>query len=147
MNWNFFVTVIAYTVAIIVVLYALWMEWRDLTQSSSQAKQGLGYGASYAPGKVIQGDTLNIILNKIRLSALYDINGVQWRRCIIFSFVAVILLFLILFCRLPNGAQLLSAMLILYLLLYIMISGYQQFIASYAIKQIDESIALIRAMV
>lgn len=123
------------------------MEFTDLRCPSTKAsaKQcGPGKGVAYVKGRPFTRDSPDTLLDKISLSSSYENNTVKWRRCLIFSFFVTVIIFLLVFSRLPCGKELLICVLILYCCMYFMLSFYQNEISRPATRQIDVSIDLLR---
>lgn len=141
------ITILIYTVLICVTVYAIKMEYTDLrcpTTKTHSKHCGPGKGAAYYRGRPFTRDTPDILLDKISLSGGYENNAVKWRRCLIFSLLVTLIIFLLVFTRLPSGKELLICVLVLYCCMYFMLSFYQNQISRYATRQIDVSLDLLR---
>jgi len=139
------VNLVIYIVLGIVLFYAIRMEYTDLyCKSTTSKKCGTCMGNAYIKGKPVNNDDINTLLNKIAISARYELNGVKWRRCFILAIIATFILFFLLYNRLPTGPELLISVIVLYVIYYLAAIFYQQTVATCAIKQIDQSIGQIK---
>lgn len=148
MKFTPFKIIVTFTVLIIfsiLLIYATKMEYSDLFCSTNKGKQicKSGNGVAYREGKPSPNDSVDVLLQKISYSSIYETNSVKWRRCLILSVVITLVLFFLLFSRLPTGREFLICVLIIYFTMYLMLSFYQSQVAKYAVKQILTSIKYI----
>lgn len=146
MSFSVGVTILIYVILIVTALYAMKMEMTDLRCPSTSTKSrycGPGKGVAYFKGKPSPEDDVRTLLEKISLSSSYEENTVKWRRCLIFSLIITLIFFLLVLSRLPNGNELLIGALLVYVLLYFMMTYYQSQVAKPAVKQIDTALKLL----
>lgn len=147
MNYLLIVTVIVYIVIIVLAYYAIKMEYTDLKCPSTKGNEvcGNGRGVAYIQGKPNADDDVCTLISKIGLSSKYESNSVKWRRCLIFSIIVTFAIFGLILCRLPNGQELLISILILYIASYLLLIFYYNSISRPAVKQIDQSLELLKS--
>lgn len=84
-----------------------------------------GNGKLWAKHRFTLNDTVKTSLAKISaLNHSYN-KAIIWRRYLILSFVATILLFLVALQRLPTGFELLGSMLIIFIVFYVAHNYYR----------------------
>jgi len=148
------ITIIIYIIIVIVIVILIKVEKIDLTCPNPSNKDDqiceLGRGSPYFAGKIDKDDDNDTILDKIKLSARYEINTIIWRRMLILSFILSFIILIVIeksskgLLRLPNIIDFISVTLIIYLGIYIMTELYQQWITNFAIEQIDEAVDALR---
>jgi hypothetical protein len=138
-------SIFIYVVIIMFLLIAIWAESRDVVCPEFKSKKcGPGRGGAYAAGRPEKGDSLKILLQKIRLTARYEVNSIIWRRAFV---VAVISSFLVLYVtrkKLPSGFQLATAFLISYIVLYLTLTTFQKVVTRPALDQLDDILSRIK---
>lgn len=138
-------TLIIYIGLSILLYIAIKYEYLDIyCPNRSSPVCGRGMGSMYVKGKPNSLDDIITLLEKIKISSRYEKNSVKWRRSFILSLISTILIFLILFHRLPDGKETLITLAILYFLFYISLDFFQHYVTKYAIKQIDLAISLLK---
>lgn len=106
------------------------------TKDKSVCKDG--NGKLWAGHKFTKSDTPRTSLAKIStLNQNYG-KAVIWRRCIILSFVATILIFLVTLKRLPSGFELLGSMLVIFMVFYVANGFYRYHHDSFIEEAITE---------
>lgn len=138
-------SIFLYVVIIGFLLIAVWAESRDAVCPEFKSKKcGPGMGCAYAAGKPEKGDSLKVLLQKIRITARYEVNSIIWRRAFV---VAVISAFLVLYVtrkKLPSGFQFATAFLIIYIVLYLTLTTFQKVITRPALDQLDDILSRIK---
>ena len=136
--------ILIYVVIVAFLVIAVWAESRDVSCPDFKSKTcGPGMGCAYAAGKPAKGDSLKVLLQKIRITARYEVNSITWRRAFI---VAVISAFLVLYVsrkKVPSGLQLGAAFLIIYIVLYLTLMTFQKAVTKPALEQLDAILAQI----
>jgi len=145
LNSQKLLSVLLYLLIFVFLFVAIRAEHRDVKcEEYKSSKCGPGMGTAYAAGKPHPGDSLKVLLQKIRITARYEVNSIIWRRAFI---VAVIASFLVLYTtgkKLPSGFKFAVAFLIIYIVLYLVLTGFQKVISQPALNQLDAILSQIK---
>ena len=79
---------------------------------------------AYSAAKKRDKDSISSSLRKIRYCATYDMRTIKWRRSLISAGIVTILLFALIWRRMPSSAELLSHMLLITAVFSTMWSSY-----------------------
>lgn len=145
MDWIYEIdwfTVLIYTTAIIALLAAFYLEYKDLFCPYGGIAR-YGNGAAYSLGKVDLHDSYNDILQKIRISSRYDEASVYWRRTIIFTVLLVFTIFILVLQRLPTAYETIVSFLIIYLFTFLFLTYYQRVVSKCATDQVNKATFLL----
>ena len=134
-----FFTIIMYIATFITLYFALTLEYKDLFCPYDGQKCKVGNGAAYEKGKIDPNDSYETILKKIRISSRYDESSVYWRRTIIFTILLLYTLLLLVLRRLPNGYEILTSLITIYLFTFLFLVYYQETVSKPATKQVSEA--------
>lgn len=144
MRFWIFITIGVYLGLFIALLFAYKAENQDLYCPHPGADVcTYGNGAAYAQGIPNENDTLSELLAKLKIASRYDKNSVTWRRCLIFSIIAGLIVSFLILRRLPTGSELLSAVFTIYLLLYLMYEFYKRELSLPAVTHVDNIVHII----
>lgn len=121
------ISVAIYIGILVLVVFAVWAEWKDLKSKAA---------TSYAEPN--RGDSFSEIIQKIKMTSKYESNSIFWRRAIIAAIVSSFLILYITNKKIPDGITMATAFLITYIIIYIMITVFQKLISSRAVNQIEE---------
>jgi hypothetical protein len=137
--------ILIYTILIVVALIAAYAEYKDdRCTEFKTGKCGPGMGSAYAAGIPDKNDSVDALLDKVRITARYEVNSIMWRRCFIGAVVASFLILYIAHKKVPNGLQLGITFLITYITMYIIITTFQAIVTRPALAQLDDILALLR---
>jgi len=128
-----------YFATMVAFIFAVQLEYKDLYCPHPKQKCKRGRGAVHEAGKIKDDDSYDEILRKIRISSRYDESSVYWRRTIIFTVIILYSVLIISQRRLPNGYEILSSFIVIYLLFFLFLNYYQWNVSVPATKQIDEA--------
>lgn len=134
------ISILIYVVLIGFLIFALWMEKRDVFCSNpteGDGKCGVGMGTSYSAGRPESDDSFQTLLKKIRLTSRYELNSIIWRRAFIIAAISAFLVLYIYKKRMPSGLQLGASFLVIYIVCYLVINAFQKLISEPANKQMD----------
>jgi hypothetical protein len=138
-------TVFIYVSVFVAFLAAFYLEYKDLFCPNGQMSR-IGNGAAYNKGKVYKDDSVETILQKIRISSRYDESSVYWRRSIIFTVTVLFSVLLVALRRLPTAYEVLTGFVIIYMFTYLFLNYYQDVISVPASKQVTEATKILEKM-
>jgi len=101
-------------------------------------------GKYYIKGEPKSSDSVNQLLNKIKLSSNVASNTVKWRRSLLLSVVIVILISLVVLEKFPCGKQLVLMVFLAFIIIYFSFSYYEYHYEKYPVNNIHKSINYIR---
>lgn len=127
LDTNFLINLILYVVIIGFGLFALYYEVKDL--SSAKHLDGTAYE---------KGDDAETIKEKISQTGKYQNNIIHWRRAYLVAALSSLLLIVLIKNKAPNGIELASGFLLLYIIVYMAASIYRKNVVSGATDRIDE---------
>lgn len=134
-------TVFIYIVLIIVVIYAIHAEIKDVTCQDTKGEIcGPLTGRAYSHGKPQPGDSFDILLDKVKITSRYEMNSIHWRRAFIASVIASFIILYILNNKLPNGINLITVFLVIYIVFYLTLTLFQRWVTEPALEQMNEVI-------
>lgn len=140
--------ILVYTIIIVTILCAIWAEYRDSRCTSFGSKQcGPGMGSAYAAGRPHHDDSTETLLKKVRITARYEVNSINWRRCFIAAVVSAFLVLYIAKKKLPSGLQIGVAVIVIYLVFYLTMIGFEKTVTQPALSQLDEILHLLKKRV
>jgi hypothetical protein len=142
-------TIIVYIIVIFLLIKAYKSEALDIfcppgCKEYDKKYCGDGKGKYYINGMGNDKDDIPVLLNKIELNANIDENTVKWRRCLVLAIISSILLFLIVFSKLPSGSELMMSILIIFLVFYFSFSFYQWHYTKFPAFNIYKNINILR---
>lgn len=101
-------------------------------------------GKYYVKGQPKNTDSVNELLNKIKISSSCGSNTVKWRRSLLMSIVICILISLIILEKFPDGKSLFLMVFITFIVIYFSFSYYEYHYEKYPMINIDKSVNYIR---
>lgn len=101
-------------------------------------------GKYYIKGQPKNTDTVNELLNKIKISANCGSNTVKWRRSLLISVVVCILVSLVVLEKFPDGKSLFLMVFIAFIVISSSFSYYEYHYEKYPMINIDKSVNYIR---
>jgi hypothetical protein len=132
------VTLILYVIVIGFLIFAIYFEHKDATCSAiSGGVCGEGMGTAYYQGKYKEGDTQQEILEKIRLTALYETNSINWRRIYISAAISSFATIFIVKNSMPTGIELAAGFIITYIIGYLAVESFARWVTKPANAQLD----------
>lgn len=144
-NFNI-ASVVVYSIFIYFLWFALTKESNDINCRDSKGKIcGKDMGRAYVHGKLDESDDINTLLKKLKMTSRYEINSILWRRCFIVAIISSIILIFVLKNRMPTGIELTAGFLIIYIVMYMTLTYFQQKISKPALKQLDELVEKIKS--
>jgi hypothetical protein len=87
-------------------------------------KENKEYNDSFILGKYLKGQSINRMLKNIKICMSYDFKTIKWRRIFISSIISTILIFMIVFYRIPEQSEFLLFLIIIFLIFSFMWSSY-----------------------
>ncbi len=102
-------------------------------------------------GKAVKGtssshhDSTQKIYNKIKLAGCYKDRFVFWRIAVIVSFICAIMVWFVLYRRLPNEWELVVLMLVISSVLYTTNSFYKFHLCDHVKKNISEAVDILQS--
>lgn len=108
---------IMYIIVFFFVLFAVKFEKND-------------YANAYDLSKPKKSDNPKRILKKIRIATSYDNHTIKWRRIYVSSVFSTVLIFLIIYQRIPSQKELLLYIAIIYVVFAFQWSNYTSVISS-----------------
>jgi hypothetical protein len=143
--------IITICIIVFIVLLAYKAEKLDLFCPKDVKKHcnlcGDGKGKYYVDGKANKDDTVPQLLNKIKISAEFDINTVKWRRCMLIAFIIVVFITCILiplYTKLSKTTLFALMMFIVFIVLYLSFSYYQYHYNRYPVHNIKEALHILK---
>jgi len=140
-------TVVLYGAFLFCIFFGAFLEYRDVNcPNIFSTNCGYGMGAAYVEAKPCtdnknnnknKDDSLNVLLDKIKITAKYDINSVYWRRILIAASIVSFLILYMFSGRCPTGIEWVTAFLVTYISFYVMIVTFQYWVAKPALEQLD----------
>lgn len=115
---------IVYIIVFFFVLFAIKFEKTD-------------YANAYDLSKPKKSDKPKRIFKKIRVVTSYDNHTIKWRRIYISSVLSTVLIFLIIYQRIPSQKELLLYIAIIYAIFALQWSNYTSVISSQASSYIN----------
>lgn len=112
---------------IVAVCFAIWAEWKDIKNQ-----------VAISEGHPHHADSHRDLKHKIRETARYDLNSIYWRRSLIVASISAFLVSSIALKKIPDGITLASGFLVTYILIYLMCTCFQKWLAVPAVAQVDE---------
>lgn len=145
LSFTIIITVVIYISLLVAVLFASKSEYEDLyCPHPGSDVCYYGNGAAYSQGIPNDEDTQEELLEKLQIIGRYDSYSVKWRSCFIFAIIAGFLVAFLVLQRLPNGPELLLAVLTIYLLLYLMTEFYKMQLITPAMSHFDDIVKRIQ---
>ena len=136
--------IVVVIIIVVTVICALMAEYRDVRCTSFGSKQcGKGMGSAYADGRPESNDSIETLLKKIRITARYEVNSISWRRCFIAAVISAFLVLYIAKKKLPTGLQMGFALIVIYLIFYLMTGFFQKTTTQPALSQLDDILHLL----
>ena len=90
---------------VIITVIASWMVFAVRSEILEQRN-------AYTAAKVRDNDTIHASLRKMRYCLTYDMRTIKWRRSLMSSGIVTLLLFLLLWQRLPSSSEFLTHILV-----------------------------------
>lgn len=138
-------TVVIYVIFILFLVVALYTEYRDVNCLDIKGDCcGAGMGKAYAHGRPEPGDSTEKLFEKLSITARYETSGIYWRRVYITAFIGSFLILYLFNSKVPTGIELISAFLITYIVFYLMIVMFQEWVTKPALAQFDLIIAQLK---
>ena len=122
---------IIYSAIVLLGGFAFWKE-------KNEAKD------AFTKGKPIEGNSLDTLLRKIQISSGFEINTIKWRRALMAAIPAVLLVFLIVFKRLPEPREFVLSFIIVFSLIYVLLKLHEKLNVQVSYNNIKEAVNLIR---
>jgi len=139
------VDIVVYVIFALVCLYVIRAEKIDLQCKDSDGTEcGPLTGRAYAYGAPLDGDSKEELLNKVRITARYDVNSIHWRRCFVVATISSLLIGFIQQNRIPDYRTFLINFLIVYILTYLAYVLFQQMVTYKALAQMDRIIEALQ---
>lgn len=135
--------ILIYFGALVALLCALFLEYKDLFCPHKNQICRVGNGAVHERGKVNRNDDFNVILRKIRISGRYDESSVYWRRTIIFTVLLLFVLLILTQRRLPTAYEIIVSFIVIYMMVFLFLNYYQRVVSLPATKQIDKATKIL----
>lgn len=107
-------------------------------------KCGDNKGKYYIKGKPENTDTINELLNKIKISSNCEGSTVKWRRCLLLSIIISILIALVIMQKFPSGRDFFLMVFLAFIMLYFSFSYYEYHYNKYPAININKSVNYIR---
>jgi magnesium-transporting ATPase (P-type) len=131
-------TILIYIIIIIAFWFALKVERSDThCQDAKKTVCGEGYGRAYSLGIPEEGDDLQTLKNKIRITARYDVNSVHWRKTFIAAVISAFVILYILYSKIPSGIKFGTTIIVIYIIFYVSVLAFQKNIGHPALRQLD----------
>ena len=126
-------------VLLIVLFIAYWVAFAFVNERTEQKN-------SYIAGEAKEKDSINSSLRKIRYCATFDLRTVKWRRSIISATIVTILLFLLLWMRLPSPSEIIIHILVITAVFSAMWDNFNIITSQDAAKHVDSNIQHIKSL-
>jgi len=101
-------------------------------------------GKYYIKGQPKNTDSVNELLNKIKISTTCGSNTVKWRRSFLIAIVVCLAISLIILEKFPDGKLLFLMVFITFIIIYFSFSYYEYHYEKYPMINIDKSVNYIR---
>jgi hypothetical protein len=141
---NIYLTIIIYAISIFFFYFAIKSELKDIRCSDKEGTIcGEGMGRTYYIGHPDETDDIETLLEKIRLSSIYELRTILWRKSLI---VAMIISFIIIYLikgKIPDGDEFVIGVAISYIAIYTMLNFFQNAISIPATNQLKRCIEMI----
>ena len=129
------------------MIYAIHAEQKDIRcQDTAGEICDALTGRAYAYGSPEPGDTKDELLTKVRITARYEMNSIHWRRAFVAAFVSSFVILYIMYSKLPNGLDLITGFIVIYIIVYLTLTLFQKWVAEPALVQMDNIIAALEAI-
>lgn len=143
------IDVIIYIIVIFLIIKAYKSEALDLfcgkgCDSYDKKFCGDNKGKYYVDGQGNKSDSVSTLLSKIEINADTDENTVKWRRSLLLAFICTLLIFIVVLAKLPTGTELITTLLIIYIIVYFSFSFYQYHYYRYPTFNIHKNVNLLR---
>lgn len=99
---------------------------------------------AYTLGKSSENDSINASVRKLHICMTYDTKTIKWRRILLASAMAVLLLFGLVHRRLPEPRELLLYFVIIFICFELSWRTYTSRTSNEAIKYAEENISQLR---
>jgi len=140
-------TIIVYVILILITIYVVYAEQKDIRCSDTAgAVCDDNNGRAFAHGRPNVGDTKEQLLDKVMITARYDMNSIHWRRAFIAAAVSSILVLYTLNNKLPDGIKLLTSFIIIYIIVYLTATLFQRWVAEPALNQMDDILVALKSI-
>jgi hypothetical protein len=138
-------TILVYVILIVVIIYSIRAENIDIMcQDKAGEICDALTGRAYAHGKPEPGDTKDILLGKVKITARYEMNSIHWRRAFITAALSAFIILYIMKNRLPNGVELAIGFIVIYIITYLVLTLFQKWVAEPALQQMAEIITALK---
>jgi len=132
------VGIVIYVIIIVVLIFILIMEYKDINCKAGGGQCGKGWGRAYSAGRPEKDDNFKTLLEKAKSTSRYEINSIFWRRAFIAAIISAFLILFILKSKCPSGITLGYSFLIIYIVMYLTFTLFQQWVTKPALKQMEQ---------
>lgn len=130
---------------LVVFIFAVFCETKDIQMYEGKFKEG--QGLTYRTGIFKEGDTLKDSLDKIKKTNGYNIKDIQWRKAYIIAFVITVVIYAVIFNRIPPGSEFASVFFIAFIGIFAPVHYYNYHHHRYPVANVNKHLENINNII
>lgn len=139
------VNIVIYVIIILILWFATKSERADINCADiEQTICGEGKGRAYYNSRPLDGDSRDVLLDKLVKTANYDRISVHWRKAMIVAIISGFIVAYLLHGKFPDGQSYAMAILTIFIIAYSSQMTFQSKVTMPAMKQVDEIVRRLR---